>query len=94
MTQTQRILERDDWQCAYGTYCERATHADHIVPVALRRRHKGFDTDEFLVAACKRHNWLKGTRRLAPVGFDLSLLPSTGWRHWAGDVESLRTVVK
>ena len=59
-------------------------HADHIIPIALRRRHKGFDGDEYMVAACARDNWRKGTRRYAPPGYDLSTLPGKGWQHWDG----------
>jgi hypothetical protein len=82
MTRAQRILERDGYRCAY---CGgRAAHADHVVPRAIRRRHPGFDTDEFMVASCPRDNWFKGTRRYAPPGFDLSLLPGKGWQHWHG----------
>lgn len=86
-TRTQRILERDGYRCAY---CGgRAVHADHIVPVALRRRHPGFDGDEFMVASCAADNWRKGTRRLVPVGYDMSNLPGTKpWREWNGDVRS------
>ena len=80
-TRTQRILERDNYRCQY---CGgRAFQADHIVPVALRRRHKGFDCDEFLVAA-DTCNARKGTRRYAPPGFDLTTLPGTGWQIWDG----------
>lgn len=88
MTPTQRILARDEHVCAY---CGgRAIHADHIVPVALRRRHPGFDTDEYKVAACGPCNWRKGSLRRAPMGFDLSLLPGgKPWRHWDGDVGTL-----
>jgi hypothetical protein len=37
-----------------------------------------------MVASCPRDNWFKGTRRYAPPGFDLSLLPGEGWQHWQG----------
>lgn len=92
MTRTQRILARDGYRCRYCG--DRAVHADHVVPVALRRRHKGYDGDEWLVASCAADNWRKGTRRLAPPDFDLSTLPGSGWRNWNGDVEALRTVVR
>ena len=85
MTRTQRILERDDHRCRYcGGANGRAIHADHIVPVALRRRHKGFDGDEFMAASCGPDNWRKGTRRYYPPGFDASTLPGTGWQEWRG----------
>jgi hypothetical protein len=67
-------------------------HLDHIVPKALRRRHPGFD--DLVVPACAPCNWRKGTRRLVPVGFDMSTLPGKGWREWDGDPEALRHVVK
>ena len=79
---TAMILERDGHRCAY---CGgRAIHRDHIVPVALRRRHEGFDGPDYQVAACGPCNWRKGTRRLVPVGFDMSGLPSKGWQEWDG----------
>ncbi len=83
MTRTQRILARDGYICRYCGSA-RAIHADHIVPIALRRRHPGFDGDEFMAASCGPDNWRKGTRRLAPRDFDLSLLPGKGWQHWDG----------
>jgi 5-methylcytosine-specific restriction endonuclease McrA len=94
VTATQRILARDGYRCAY---CGgRAIHADHIVPVALRRRHRGYAGAEFLVAACGDCNWRKGTRRLAPASFAARLgeLPGSGWRVWDGSVEMLREVVR
>lgn len=92
MTRTQRVLERDNWQCQY---CGgRAIHADHIVPIAMRRRHKGFDGDEWLTASCGPCNWRKGTRRLAPASFAdrLDQLPGT-WRIWDGSIETLRDTI-
>lgn len=89
----EAVFERDSFQCRYCRKAQ-AQQVDHIVPVALRRRHKGFEGIEFLVSADSFCNQAKGTRRLAPMGFDLSLLPSTGWRHWDGSAEALRVVVK
>lgn len=81
-TSTKTILERDGYRCAY---CGgRAIHRDHIVPIALRRRHTGFDGPEYQVASCGPCNWRKGTRRLAPVGFAIDTLPSSGWQVWDG----------
>jgi 5-methylcytosine-specific restriction endonuclease McrA len=81
MTRTQRILQRDNYRCAY---CGgRAFQADHIVPVALRRRHPGFDTDDYLVASCPRDNWRKGTRRLVPPSWADRLHELPGTRPWA-----------
>ena len=88
MTRTQRILERDDWTCQY---CKgrngRAVHADHIVPIALRRRHKGFDGDEWLVAACFIDNMKKGTYRYCPPSHAhlIDQLPGVmPWTVWEG----------
>lgn len=66
------------------SYCQKAPaiHMDHIVPKALRRMHPGFD--DLTVPACGPCNWRKGTRRYAPVGFDLVGLPGKGWQHWDG----------
>lgn len=98
MTRTPRILARDNYQCAY---CDgrngRAVHADHIVPVALRRRYGGFDGDEWLVASCAADNWRKGTRRLVPPSWSdrLGELPGTKpWMVWDGSIESLRPTLR
>jgi len=95
MTRTQQVLERDSHRCQY---CGgRAIHADHLIPVALRRRHHLSSTDiDFMTAACGPCNWRKGTRRLVPVSWAdrLTELPGRGWRTWDGSVEALRVVVK
>jgi len=69
------------------SYCltARAIHTDHIVPKAMRRRHHIADNDaNFHTPACGPCNWRKGTRKYAPPGFDLSLLPGRGWQTWDG----------
>ena len=67
-------------ECAYCG--QPAIHKDHVVPKALRRRHKGWE--KVTVAACGPCNWRKGTRRYAPPGYDLTTLPGRGWQHWDG----------
>lgn len=89
MTRTQRILARDNYQCAY---CGgKAIHADHIVPIALRRRHPGFDDDEWMVAACGPCNWRKGALRRFPPSFArFAELPGyKPWKSWNGDPRTL-----
>lgn len=79
----ETVLERDNWRCAYGG-CQ-ATTIDHVVAKALRRHHHiAHDDTRYLVAACLAHNVAKGTRKLYPPGFDVSLLPGKGWIEWAG----------
>ena len=82
---TREFLALHDWKCAYcgGT----ATQLDHVVPSAMRRRHRIKHTDtRFHVAACGPCNWRKLTRRYYPRGFDTSILPGspTSWQEWNG----------
>lgn len=93
-TLTAAILARDHHRCAYCGGV--ATHRDHIVPIALRRRHKGYDGPEYQVAACSPCNWRKGTRRLVPPSWAhrIGELPSGPWRVWGGSPEGLRTVIR
>lgn len=65
--------------------CYGRMQVEHVVPVALRRVHKiAHDDERFLFPSCSGHNARKYTLRLAPVGFDLSILPGKGWREWDG----------
>jgi hypothetical protein len=65
--------------------CDGGMTVEHIIPNALRRLHKVVHDDpRYLASACFSHNVRKGTRRLAPMGFDLSTLPGRGWQHWDG----------
>lgn len=91
----QFVLERDGYRCQY---CGApAVHVDHIIPRALRRRHRLADNDPaYMAAACSTCNWRKGTRKLATAAWAdrLHELPGRGWRVWHGDPESLRSVVR
>jgi 5-methylcytosine-specific restriction endonuclease McrA len=78
--------------CAYCGVAP-AIHKDHIVSKALRRRHPGWEN--VTVPACGPCNWRKGTRRLVPVGYDMSNLPGVKpWRHWDGSIEGLRETIR
>lgn len=70
-------------------YCltAQATHIDHVVPRAMRRRHGIKDSDPtYHVPACGPCNWRKGTRRYAPASWAgrLGELPGKGWQLWDG----------
>lgn len=68
MTPTQRILERDNYQCQYCG--KRAVQRDHVYPVRLKRRceRAGIDREalENQVACCMKCNVEKGNRCLVP----------------------------
>ena len=51
-----RILRRDQFICQYCN--QEATTVDHVIP----RRLGGLDTDDNLVASCRRCNLSKGGR--------------------------------
>ena len=97
MPSTREFLsERDFPPCAY-CQAERATHREHVVPVAMRRRyHIDFEDARFHVPSCGPCNWRKSTLHLCPQGFDTSILPGNtkAWRMWNGDPKRLydRTV--
>ena len=52
----QRILRRDGFICQYCG--QEANTVDHVIP----RRLNGNDSDDNLVASCKRCNYAKGGR--------------------------------
>lgn len=63
------ILRRDRYKCAY---CSRsATTIDHVVP----RARGGQTTWTNCVAACVKHNSLKGSKTLAEAGLKLWFAP-------------------
>ncbi len=84
------------WRGRPCSYCKAAPsiHLDHIVPKALRRRHKGFD--DLTVPSCGPCNWRKGTRRLVPMDYEpFDELPGVRpWKRWDGSVEGLREVLR
>jgi 5-methylcytosine-specific restriction endonuclease McrA len=51
-----RILKRDDYTCFYCG--QDADTVDHVIP----RRLNGDDSDDNLVAACRKCNYSKGGR--------------------------------
>lgn len=72
--------------CAYCGKA-RAIHRDHVVPAALRRKHPGFDTAEWIVGACAPCNLRKATFRFVPASHAhrLGELPGVKpWRVWDG----------
>lgn len=85
----EEVLERDNWCCQYctGRSGDSRLHADHLIPKALRRRHRLRDDDPaYLVAACASCNLHKSTFHLVPENraFMIPILPGTGWRTWDG----------
>ena len=76
----ERILRRDGYICQYCA--QEADTVDHVIP----RRVGGLDTDDNLVAACKRCNYTKGGRffvshRTPPTPIDLSNRRNTSIGH-------------
>ncbi len=86
MPTTRTFLEEHDWPaCAYCGDA-RAVHKEHVVPIAMRRRHHIETSDaRFHVPSCARCNYRKSTYRLYPKGFDVSILPGKDWREWHGE---------
>jgi 5-methylcytosine-specific restriction endonuclease McrA len=85
---TSRDFIRLNPTCAYCSTPDkpvRAIHRDHVVPIAMRRRHH-IDADDitYWVAACGPCNWRKGNRKYFPRGFDKRILPGSGWQEWRG----------
>jgi len=82
------VLARDQHRCAY---CRgHADTIDHVIPRSRGGRHEWSN----VVAACKRHNLMKGDRFLHEIGWELSFLPKAPegllwrWRH-LGEVNPL-----
>jgi 5-methylcytosine-specific restriction endonuclease McrA len=76
----ERILRRDGYICQYCA--QEADTVDHVIP----RRLGGLDSDDNLVAACKRCNYSKGGRffvshRTPPTPIDLSNRRNTSIGH-------------
>jgi 5-methylcytosine-specific restriction endonuclease McrA len=76
----ERILRRDGYICQYCA--QEADTVDHVIP----RRVGGLDSDDNLVAACKRCNYSKGGRffvshRTPPTPIDLSNRRNTSIGH-------------
>ena len=75
------LLLRDAFTCAYCL--DHADTVDHVVPRSRGGRHEWTN----VVAACRRHNMLKGDRLLEELGWRLHFEPRapTGpwwrWRH-------------
>ena len=78
------------------SYCRkaRAIHQDHVVPVALRRRHPGWD--DVKVPACGNCNWRKGTRRLVPMDYEPfdKLSGVRPWQRWNGEPMGAEKVLR
>ena len=83
--------------CAYcGTRSGRL-QADHIMPVALRRKYPGWD-DETVPACVQCNVGGKSTRRIVPVGYprlaELRELTGLAWIEWNGDPADIRHVIR
>jgi 5-methylcytosine-specific restriction endonuclease McrA len=75
-----RILRRDQFICFYCS--QEATTVDHVIP----RRLGGLDSDDNLVASCKKCNLVKGGRffardRTPPTPLSLSNPQNTSISH-------------
>ena len=75
-----RILRRDQFICFYCS--QEATTVDHVIP----RRLGGLDSDDNLVASCKKCNLVKGGRffardRTPPTSLSLSNPRNTSIAH-------------
>jgi 5-methylcytosine-specific restriction endonuclease McrA len=76
----ERILRRDGYICQYCA--QEADTVDHVIP----RRVGGLDSDDNLVAACKRCNYSKGGRffvshRTPPTPLSFSNPQNTSIAH-------------
>lgn len=73
------LLLRDSYRCAYCL--EHADTIDHVVPRSRGGRHEWTN----VVAACRRHNMLKGDRLLEEIGWRMHFeprVPDGPWWRW------------
>ena len=73
------LLVRDSYRCAYCL--EHADTVDHVVPRSRGGEHSWTN----VVAACRRHNTLKGDRLLDELGWRLHFeprIPEGLWWRW------------
>ncbi len=73
------LLVRDGFRCAYCL--GHADTVDHVVPKSRGGRHEWLN----VVAACRRHNTLKGDRLLDEIGWQLHFeprVPDGLWWRW------------
>ena len=79
-----RILERDDWTCAW---CYKyADTVDHIVPVSKN----GTDDPENLVASCRKCNYSRGNKSVTEFFLqgDSTVMSPRGFNSPPNDSES------
>ena len=96
MTLTQRILQRDGYQCAY---CRGwAQTIDHIFGKAEGRRQGiARDDEAWIVACCLDDNLRRLTRRLLPPSWEHRLheieeMTGKTWFVWSGGTPVTRVL--